>query len=191
MFARNWHFIKLTQGNAMRHVGFGQFRCFRMTVMLALLPLLAHADEPERRNWFNDPFIQLSDDLSSCPQPAGPYITEQQRREQAHHRLERGTSCWLAGQCEHSNYYGDDAAIAAQMQQAWYSFRTRSKNSLWLTVQGRIVTIQGCAQTRDLASELETMARKIPKVQGVLLQISIDPEKPAPYPVLPPGTPLQ
>ena len=44
--------------------------------------------------------------------PLGPAYTEAERRVEAHSRLERGTTCWLAGQCAEPNAYRYDAANA-------------------------------------------------------------------------------
>ena len=90
----------------------------RVSAALLLLALQALA-EPERRNWFDDPFFQVSSAIADCPLPAGPFITEAERRVQAHHRAEKGTSCWLAGQCEGVSFYGEDAGIAAAFKAAW------------------------------------------------------------------------
>jgi hypothetical protein len=54
----------------------------------------------ELQNWFNDPFFQISASIPDCPIPAGPFVNESDRRVQAHRRLEKGTTCWLAHECE-------------------------------------------------------------------------------------------
>lgn len=33
----------------------------------------AGASGPELRNWFNDPFLQISQDAPGCPTPLGPF----------------------------------------------------------------------------------------------------------------------
>ena len=43
----------------------------------------------------------------------GPLITADEMRQQAHGRIERGTSCWLAKKCEDSNVYRRDPEIQA------------------------------------------------------------------------------
>lgn len=94
----------------------------RITCALVLLnPLTAacQAQNPaERRNWFNDPFFQISAALPGCPMPLGPLMTEAERRAEAHHRGERGTACWLAGKCERPSYYEYDQDIAAAFRSA-------------------------------------------------------------------------
>src|SRR5690554_6479593 len=48
---------------------------------------------PELRNWFDDPFFQISSAIPDCPEPAGPFITEAERRAESHRRAEKGTTC--------------------------------------------------------------------------------------------------
>ncbi len=43
-----------------------------------------------------------------CPAPLGPLFTVDEQRREAHYRIERGTSCWLAGKCKDSNAYRYD-----------------------------------------------------------------------------------
>jgi hypothetical protein len=68
--------------------------------------------EPARLpNPFGDPFVQATSG-SSCPPPLGPAYSEAERRVEAHSRVERGTTCWLAGLCAEPNAYRYDAANA-------------------------------------------------------------------------------
>jgi hypothetical protein len=69
---------------------------------LALLGLAAacQGQAPETtHNGFDDPFFQIASAVPDCPPPAGPFVTEAEHRAEAHHRAEKGTSCWLAGGC--------------------------------------------------------------------------------------------
>src|SRR2546428_11277909 len=65
------------------------------------------------QNLFNDPFEQLSSDIANCPEPVGPRLPESLRASRAHLRIERGTTCWLAGRCRLPNSYRYDPEIAA------------------------------------------------------------------------------
>jgi hypothetical protein len=38
----------------------------------------------ERRNWFDDPFFQISSGVPQCPVPLGPFLTRDERRREAH-----------------------------------------------------------------------------------------------------------
>jgi hypothetical protein len=120
---------------------------------------------PERRNWFNDPFFQISNSFPNCPVPAGPFITEEEKRVQAHHRAERGTTCWLSGKCERPNSYAYDAEISQALKIALQSRGELKNTTLWVTTQGRMVFIEGCARNVSVAKALEAIARKVPNVQ--------------------------
>jgi hypothetical protein len=79
------------------------------------------APPPEiKKNWFDDPFSQVAKGLPTCPAPKGPLYTEADRRTQIHSRLERGTSCWLAGKCADSNAYRYDQPLASKVRAACY-----------------------------------------------------------------------
>jgi hypothetical protein len=136
----------------------------------------------ELKNWFDDPFFEISADLPDCPVPLGPLLTESERRVQSHHRAEKGTSCWLAGRCERPNFYAYDQEIAQQLQAA---ARQRpdllSGTSLWITVQGRVVYVEGCAARPDAAAALEAFARAVPQVQQALALLRTDARQPPPY----------
>lgn len=141
---------------------------FLLPIFVLARTALAQAPD-ERRNWFDDPFFALSSEVPDCPVPLGPFMTEAERRVQAHHRAERGTTCWLAGQCERPNAYAYDHGIARSLRAA---ARDRpalfAGTSLWVTVQGRVVFIEGCAADPRAAAELERFARAVPGVQQAL-----------------------
>jgi hypothetical protein len=96
-------------------------------------------DTAQRKHWFDDPFFAISNDAPDCPVPLGPLLTGAERRTQAHHRAERGTSCWLAGQCDRPNAYAYDHDIAQTLRDALSRRAAIPKTSLWVTVQRRIV----------------------------------------------------
>ena len=134
----------------------------------------------ELRNWFGDPFFAISAAVPDCPLPAGPFITEAEHLVQSHHRAERGTTCWLAGQCERPNAYAYDADIAAAMQRAVGDGRAFAESSLWVTVQGRIVYIEGCASAATAAAA-EAIAGALPNVQQAIAIVRTDPRQRPPY----------
>jgi hypothetical protein len=153
----------------------------------------AQASAPEMRvNAFNDPFFQISDALPGCPHPVGPFVTDAERRAQAHHRVERGSSCWLAGRCEHPNFYAYDAGIARDLQSALATEHRFRHSTLWVTVQGRVVYVEGCVpkgEVRPLSRQLEAFVRSIPNVQQAVASIYSDPEDKPPYRTLTPPPP--
>lgn len=138
------------------------------------------------RNWFDDPFFQVSSEVAGCPVPLGPLATEAERRLQSHHRAEKGTSCWLAGRCERPNYYEYDRDIAARFQAAARERpRLWAGSTVWVTVQGRVVFMEGCASRPGTAAELETFARTLPQVQQAFAMLRTDAQATPPYKVSP------
>jgi hypothetical protein len=130
----------------------------------AALPCHSQAAD-ETRNWFDDPFFQVSSAIADCPLPAGPFITQAERAVQAHHRAEKGTTCWLAGQCDRPNAHAYDGDIAAAFKAAWPGDAGLHDSTLWVTVQGRVVYIEGCIGDMSAVPRLEAFARRLPHVQ--------------------------
>ena len=135
----------------------------------------------ELRNWFDDPFFAITSAIRDCPLPAGPFITDAERRVQAHHRAERGTTCWLAKACDRPNAYAYDRDIAAAIAAAVRERRPFPDTSLWVTVQGRVVYVEGCARSPATVAEVEAFVRTLPNVQQAIANLRIDPTAPAPY----------
>lgn len=155
-------------------------------LLLAAPAVHAHAGEP-LRNWFNDPFFRISSAIADCPVPAGPFITESERRVQAHHRAEKGTTCWLAHQCEQPNAYMYDAQIAADLSEALREHQPFADTSLWVTVQGRVIYVEGCVARASQEAEIEAFARKLAHVQQAIAIVRTAPNERPPYKLL--GTP--
>jgi hypothetical protein len=133
------------------------------------------------RNWFDDPFFQITSAMADCPLPAGPFVDERERRVQAHRRAEKGTTCWLAKECERPNAYAYDRDIAAAFRAAVRERQPFPNTTLWVTVQGRVVYIEGCAAQGAAAAQLEAFARSLPHVQQAIAIVRTDPSAPAPY----------
>ncbi|MEO8278372.1 MAG: BON domain-containing protein [Ideonella sp.] len=152
--------------------------CLLLSVALAAAN--AHAGEA-LQNWFNDPFFQISGAIPDCPLPAGPFVTESDRRVQAHRRAEKGTTCWLAKACERPNAYAYDRDIAAAFQAAVVARQPFPNTTLWVTVQGRVIYIEGCAIDGSVGAAVEVFAKALPDVEQAIAIIRTDPARPAPY----------
>ena len=135
----------------------------------------------ELRNWFDDPFFQISSSLPDCPVPAGPFVSESDKRVQAHRRAEKGTTCWLAGECERPNAYAYDRDIAESFRKAAGGAERWPGTTLWVTVQGRVLYIEGCALQNSSAAEVEALARSLPHVQQAVAIVRTDPASPPSY----------
>jgi hypothetical protein len=145
----------------------------------------ATADDASLRNGFGDPYFRISSAIADCPRAAGPFVTEAEVRTQAHHRSERGTTCWLAGDCERPNSYAYDAGIAAAFRDALARRHPFRDSSLWVTVQGRVVTIEGCVRHARTAGELEAFAKALPNVQQAIAIVQVGSGSRVPYRVMP------
>jgi BON domain len=134
-----------------------------------------------RQNWYHDPFFQISNAIPSCPKPAGPFVTEAERLTNAHHRAEQGTSCWLAGKCDRPTSYDYDQDIAKAFKQALKKENSFKDSTLWVTVQGRVVFIEGCVKEKGMSSKLERFASRLPYVDIAVAHVRADPTEEVPY----------
>ena len=147
----------------------------------ALGPALAGPGDDDLQNWFNDPFFQITSGVRDCPVPAGPFVSEADRRVAAHRRAEKGTTCWLARQCDRPNSFAYDEDIAAEFKAALKGHDEFAATSLWVTVQGRVVYIEGCVARASQEAELEAFSRSVPYVQQALAIVRSDASERPPY----------
>lgn len=139
---------------------------------LALATGVWAAADTTLKNWFNDPFIQVRNAIPACPPPLGPMTTADEARKESHWRAERGTSCWLAGQCSKPNSYAYDAGIAKSVAAHFATDPAFARSSLWLTVQRRFVWVEGCADDPSItAGALEAFVRAEPDVERVIVNL--------------------
>ncbi|MEO8310450.1 MAG: BON domain-containing protein [Caldimonas sp.] len=151
-----------------------------LSTSLPCATCLAQSGE-ELRNWFEDPFFQISSALADCPLPAGPFVSESDKRVQAHRRAEKGTTCWLAKECDRPNAYAYDQDIAAALRQAAAGSEALAGTTLWATVQGRVLYIEGCALQDSAVARIEALARSLPHVEQAIAIVRTDAASPAPY----------
>jgi hypothetical protein len=138
----------------------------------------------ERKNWFNDPFFVLSNTFADCPVPLGPLMTHAQMEDDAHYRVERGTTCWLAHKCTKPNSYLYDAPIATAIHAHFADPHVFDGTSLWITVQRRFVYAEGCAPTSFDLQGLRRQLEAIPDVEQVFVRVGSDARPPLPYKTL-------
>jgi hypothetical protein len=154
--------------------------------VLAVVALVGRAHgSTELQNWFNDPFFQISAAVPNCPLPSGPFIDEENKRVQSHRRAEKGTACWLAKECERPNAYAYDHEIATAIRKTLATPNPFAETSLWLTVQGRVVYIEGCVSRESQIAELEAFVRAVPYVQQAIAIVRTDPKSRPPYTLRP------
>ena len=163
-----------------------------LTLALQLAGAAAHAQAAsapaERRNWFDDPFIQATHALPGCPIPDAPLMTEAEMIHDSHWRAERGISCYQSGRCRLPNAYLYDKEIAPRVVKAIAAAGTFENTSIWVEGQRRWVWLKGCVSTPEQAAELERMVRLIDDVEAVIPQLIVGTTMPPGQPVyrLPP-----
>ncbi len=72
---------------------------------LSLLMCASAGTAASLANRGNDPFLHVSSAIAPCPTPRGPFQTQQEWLDDAHYRIERSNSYWIAGRCRLSNSY--------------------------------------------------------------------------------------
>jgi hypothetical protein len=149
----------------------------------------AYADDV-RVNRGNDPFFPISGAIPSCPAPQGPLETQKEWLDEAHYRIERGNSCWIAGRCRLSNSYLYDTEIAQSVRRRLASIAVathwRERTTLWLTLQRRFIYVHGCV-TRDFDKQAFLFElQQTADVERVIDQTMVGTEGTPPYPVATP-----
>jgi len=142
------------------------------------LPLQAQ-DEALQLNPFDDPFVQATAGRA-CPAPRGPAYTQTQRRQETHSRVERGTSCWLAGACSEPNAYRYDARAAEGVVQALRAEPHLADTAIWVIAERRFIYLQGCVGESTQAAHAKALTQAVPDVQLVIPALSL-PGEPAGY----------
>jgi hypothetical protein len=152
------------------------------TLALALTAPAVHAaGEADLRNWFDDPFFQVRSGVADCPTPLGPLTTGEEMQTQTHNRSERGTRCWQEGRCTRPNSFLYDKDIADGVRRRFASTKAYRDASLWVTVQRRIVWIEGCVAARYRAGSLDRLAARVPDVELVVVNVRKGPKSAVPY----------
>ena len=145
----------------------------------------AHAEDSAKlKNWFNDPFFQVRDGIPNCPKPRGPLLTEAEMKSESHSRVERGTSCWMAGKCSEPNEYRYDATIGKAVEARFQAEPKFRDTSLWVTVKRKFVWVEGCVARNEEATELERIVLSIPDVERTIVNVRTGSEGKLPYPAL-------
>jgi BON domain-containing protein len=116
------------------------------------------AEEP--RTYQLDPFAQATTGYAACPAASPPVLTEQEMRATAHQRVERGTSCCLAGTCECGGAYKRDPEINERVVAAIRNDRRFRDTSVWVTTTRKFVTLEGCVRSAAQKNALGRLAKR-------------------------------
>lgn len=155
------------------------------TTSAASTASVASAASVERRNWYDDPFWALSHSIAECPTPLGPLMTRAQMEDDAHYRVERGTTCWLAHRCSKPNAYLYDKPIAGELKKRFADGDPAlAGTSIWITIQRRFVYAEGCVSASFDRDALRRRLEALPDVERVFLRLTDDSRGRAPYKTL-------
>ena len=146
-------------------------RAAGLGAIAAVVAATAFADE--HKNYFDDPFIQVTRGIADCPAPPGPGMTESEMRTQAHVRSERGLRCYMAGRCRLPNSYMYDKEIIPRVQKSIINDGRFADTSVWAEGQRRWVYLKGCVRSREQSKELEKLVRGIDDVEAVINELAV------------------
>jgi BON domain len=143
-------------------------------VLLASLALAGVASASEDDNYYQDPPpLAATHGIADCPPPVVRKLTPEQARREAHQRVERGTSCSLAGTCEAGGDYKDDDRVNAEVVAALAEDPRLTHSSLWVETLRKFVTVKGCLADGAQGAVAETLARAVPKVKLVWMEAKV------------------
>jgi hypothetical protein len=134
----------------------------------------ACAQNEERRNYFDTPFLQVTDAIPSCPTPHEPEISRAQMLAESHYRAERGTSCYQSGRCRLPNAYMYDKEIIPRVKIAILADGRFANTSVWIEGQRRWVWLKGCVQSKAQAASMEAIVRAVDDVEAVVNTLTIE-----------------
>ena len=156
-------------------------RPLRASLLALVIACSAAAADDPRRNPFDDPFTAVTSGLSTCPRAEPPLLTEEQIRNEAHDRAQRGTSCWLAGRCRLHNAYLYDKEIIPRVVKAVQADGRYPDTSVWALGQRRWVWLKGCVTKPEQRDALERLVRQIDDVEGVVNELMVGTGGTPPY----------
>jgi hypothetical protein len=156
-------------------------------ILLACSFVLLHAQAQERKNYFEDPFVQVTSALPGCPAPEPPGMTHDEWVAAAHIRAQHGTSCHLSGRCRLANSYLYDREIIPRTVQYIRRDGRFDNTSVWVEGERRLVTLMGCVQSKEQAQALEQSVMLVDDVMGVINQLMVGTQGKPPYKTAPPA----
>ncbi len=140
---------------------------------VALVSVSSPTPAEDRSNFFDDPFLQVTNGITDCPVPRGPEITRAEMLAQSHGRSERGTTCYRAGRCRLPNSYLYDKEIIPRVQQAIDADGRFSRTSIWVEGRRRWVWLKGCVRSPDEAKKLAALVQSIDDVEAVVNELVV------------------
>jgi len=133
----------------------------------------ALAQDEERANFLEIPFLQITDGIKTCARQQEPRMTRAEAAAQSHSRAERGTSCYQSGRCRLPNAYLYDKEIIPRVKQAILVDGRFARTSIWVEGQRRWVWLRGCVASKAEAQSVEDLVKSIDDVEAVVNELSI------------------
>jgi hypothetical protein len=147
--------------------------CFYCIGALALgLCASARAAE-EPTNYFNDPFLQVTGAIADCPPQRPTTFSPTELQGEAHSRSERGTRCYLSGQCRLPSSYDYDKEIIPRVRKAIDADGRFTDTSIWVEGRRRWVWLKGCVRTPAQAAALTKLVGSIDDVERVINLLAV------------------
>jgi hypothetical protein len=150
-------------------------------LLLLIVSLAASAVADERRNWFDDPFVQATRGLPRCPVPDGPLMTEADMRLESHARAERGTRCWLDKKCDSPNAYKYDKPINENVATRLGGDPRFKDSSVWVRTLRGFVFLQGCVRSNAQKQQMLGAVGALPRVERVIDELQLGTGGKPPY----------
>ena len=132
----------------------------------------ASADNP----YDDPPPIQATHGIADCPKPKVRVLSPEEARREAHQRVERGTSCWLAGTCAPGGDYKDDDRVNGRVASAIAADPRFADSTVWVETLRKFVTLKGCVVDEREGRALEAFVRSIDGVRLVWLETKVVPK---------------
>jgi hypothetical protein len=146
----------------------------KRAVVIASIALAGVASASDDDNYYQDPPpLAATHGIADCPPPVVRKLTPEQARREAHQRVERGTSCFLAGTCEAGGDYKDDDRVNADVVAALAGDPRMTHSSLWVETLRKFVTVKGCLADEAQGPIAEALARAVPKVKLVWMEAKV------------------
>ena len=146
----------------------------KRTIVVAICSTVLYAAHAqERRNFFDDPFVQVTSVIAGCPVPQEPGVTQAELAGLAHIRAQHGTSCYLSGRCRLPNSYLYDKENIPRVAQFIKLDGRFDNTSVWVLGQRRFVTLMGCVQSREQAQAIEKAVGLVDDVMGVVNELMV------------------
>ncbi len=131
------------------------------------------AEEPAGNPYHDPPPLQATNGIPGCAAPVARVLGPDEARREAHQRIERGTSCWLAGQCEPGGDYRDDGEINARVASALAADVRLARTAVWVETLRKFVTLKGCIGHAAEGEMLGAVARAVPGVKLVWIETKV------------------